>query len=221
MHAQGRLIRLRRSARIVQTSGDFSPTAATADAVEARWQALERELPRLHDGECLHVLSVSRDGHGGATVHVQRCRWRYAAVSDAEFDCGARPLGAKGFVRWRGGLIMGRRGMGVRRYPGMWEFAPGGVVHIGESPADPLRRELFEECGMQVKAEPQQIALCFDAVARSWEVILVAEVDPESDLAPNWEYQEIASINLDHAPAPLSPITEMVWALARSQLTPQ
>lgn len=216
-----RLIRLRRAARILVATGEFTPPGSIAGKIASRWQALGRELPALHDGDCLHVQSVSRDGHGGATIHVVRCAWRYAAVSEAEFDTGARPLGAKGIIRWRGGLIMGRRALGVRRYPGMWEFAPGGGVGVGESPGEALRRELLEECGLRPNAEPRQVALCFDPVARTWELLLVAEVAAECDLAPNWEYQEIASINLDQPPAPLSPITEMVWPVAQALWKPQ
>ncbi|TAL16223.1 (deoxy)nucleoside triphosphate pyrophosphohydrolase [bacterium] len=54
------------------------------------------------------------------------------------------------------GVIIRRRKILIaRRLPGgahggLWEF-PGGKVEEGESPADALRRELFEELGIAVR----------------------------------------------------------------------
>jgi 8-oxo-dGTP diphosphatase len=46
---------------------------------------------------------------------------------------------------------------------GMWSI-PGGLVEIGESVKDALRREVMEECGIEV--EPAELLDVVDAVSR-------------------------------------------------------
>ncbi len=49
-----------------------------------------------------------------------------------------------------GRMFLSLRGPDARNERGLWEF-PGGSVEFGERLADALRREIFEEYGMQIE----------------------------------------------------------------------
>ena len=49
----------------------------------------------------------------------------------------------------RGRLFLARRGTKAKNERGLWEF-PGGSVEFGETMADALRREMWEEFGIEI-----------------------------------------------------------------------
>lgn len=191
------------------------PQAASArlDEVEQRWEALQVANPAYFDGRLCHVLGVHRNGHGGATLHVVDCAYRFHAVQDQSFDLGVRPLGVKGITMRGGRVLLGRRSPQVNAYRGLWEFAPGGVVEPGHDPAQTVRMELREEAGMELAAEPNAIALMFDAVLWSWELIYRLAVATGEPMPTLSEYTELDWFDLDKLPAPLSPLAEQMIPL--------
>lgn len=74
----------------------MSTTPSLADEIERRWNSLRAKNPNYFDGRLYHVLGVHRNGHGGATLHVMECAYRYHAVQTPDFDLGQRALGVKG-----------------------------------------------------------------------------------------------------------------------------
>jgi 8-oxo-dGTP diphosphatase len=53
----------------------------------------------------------------------------------------------------RGRLFLARRGPLAKNERGRWEF-PGGGVEFGETLADALRREIYEEYGIEIEVGP-------------------------------------------------------------------
>lgn len=53
-------------------------------------------------------------------------------------------------------IIVGQRPSG-QSMPGVWEF-PGGKIESGESPEDALKRELYEELGIEAEIGPLALA---------------------------------------------------------------
>ena len=143
----GRRIMLRRPPVMHVAEGPFVPEHPRVAEVDERWAAFRERVPAAFDGRVMHVFGVHRNGHGGVVMHLVETAYRYYAVQAPDFDLGVRPLGANG-ITWRDGrVLMGRRAAWVAGYPGAWEFAPGGVVEPGESPARTVVRELREETG--------------------------------------------------------------------------
>jgi 8-oxo-dGTP pyrophosphatase MutT (NUDIX family) len=180
------------------------------DEVDRRWDALCKANPRYFDGRLYHVLGVSRNGHGGATIHVMDCAYRFQAVQNDKFDLGVRGLGVKGITLHDGRVLMGKRSQRVAAYRGMWEFAPGGVMDLGERPPEVVKRELFEETGYQCQGEPMEIAVIEDAVARCWEIVFRVNTSAQPVGEPSSEYDEIRWCDFDRFPEPLSEIARQM-----------
>ncbi|MCX5650194.1 MAG: NUDIX domain-containing protein, partial [Planctomycetota bacterium] len=162
-----RAIRLRRPPVLVRVDGRFVPQRVALDEVDAAWATLCARNPRYFDGAVLQVLGVSRNGHGGVQIHVQESSYRFVAVAALGIDCGARPIGVKGFVRDGDRVLMGRRSRSVASYPGAWEFVPGGTLEPGEAPEAAVARELSEEAQLEAASPPVAVAVLFDTTASS------------------------------------------------------
>lgn len=192
---------------------------STLAEVQWRWEALRRRNPHYYDGRVLHVLGVSRNGYGGAVIHVADCAYRYFAVQNEEFDLGVRPLGAKGLTQHEGKVLLGLRSATVGAYQGMWEFAPAGVVEPGRDPAEVVLAELSEETGLRAAAEPTPIAVLFDNVLQCWEIAfrIVPEADaalPGYQLSPATdEYDRLVWREPDDLPDGLSPAARLMIPL--------
>jgi ADP-ribose pyrophosphatase YjhB (NUDIX family) len=208
-----RLIRLRRPPVLSVQEGVFVPANADLDEIEQRWQSFRASHPAAFDGRICHVLGVHRNGHGGASIHVIDCAYRFHAVG---LDLGVRPLGVKGITMRDNRVLLGRRSSSVLHYPGEWEFAPGGVVEPGRSPAEALLSELREETGLSAAGDPTPVAVLFDPVARTWEIVFRveasgAEVQPHTN-----EYDELGWSEPRELPEPLSPVAKQMRFLLRS-----
>lgn len=57
-------------------------------------------------------------------------------------------VGVSAIVRSRGEILLVKRGANPGK--GKWS-APGGIVNIGEKIRDALRREILEECGIEIR----------------------------------------------------------------------
>lgn len=188
--------------------------------VDRRWEALCLRNPAFFDGRLLHVFAVTRNGHGGATVHAAECAYRFWAVgvdrgrspsadggqrrspaqadpTHAGLDTGVRPLGVKAIVACGERVLLGRRSDSVAAYPGWWEFAPGGAVVPGQEPREAIVAELGEETGVTLVAGDRVAAkaILFDDMVRTWEIVFEIRLetrDPAPLSSPTGEYSELA-----------------------------
>jgi len=209
-----RLIRLRRPANLSIVEEPFVPDDVSLDEIDRRWQAAQRDNPHLYDGQLLHVIGVHRNGYGGAVVHVAPCSYRFHAVQRNDFDLGVRALGVKGITQREGGahVLLGKRSPNVMYYPGLWEFAPGGVVEPHATPADTVRNELKEETGLSPAREPVALAIVYDEVIRCWELVFHLVAAGELNRA-KLEYEAIQWVKPGKLPRGLSPIAQQIQPL--------
>jgi 8-oxo-dGTP pyrophosphatase MutT (NUDIX family) len=213
-----RRIHLRRPPTLSVVDEPFVPDvdAARLDEVDQRWDALRAANDAYFDGRLYHVLGVHRNGHGGAVLHVADCAYRFYAVQSPDFELGVRPLGVKGITGHGGRVLMGRRAASVSAYAGRWEFAPGGGVEPGDPPsAQPARTllaELREETGRTARREPTPIAILFDDVLGTWEIVY--RIDATRDGVPaTAEYDELTWCAPGALPEDLTPIGRQMVAL--------
>lgn len=217
-----RTIHLRRPPRVVRSGERFVP-ATSLDRIDLRWRELVAENPRYHDGDILHVLNTVRDGHGGVTIHVVPTSYRFYAVQRPDpagrsIDCGVRPIGAKAITSVGEGFVMGRRSQDVAFYPGAWEFLPGGGLEVEDDGASCVLRELGEETGFEAASPPIAIALLYDPVALSWEIVhrLSARRRADGrDADHAWEHSDRRLVALGAWPEPLAEVARRMVSLIR------
>lgn len=213
-----RLIRLRRPPTIIAIDEPFVPQARDLGEIDRAWSGLCARNPAFFDGRLLHVIGVHRNGSGGATVHVAECAYRHYAVIGQGIETGVRPLGVKAFTTRRGAYLMGRRSRRVDGYPGSWEFAPGGGLEPGVAPETMIERELGEETGLRPSSPPIALALLFDPVMRTWEVVHRVHVADDAATVASDEYDELRWMRREEvpgsfAPGELSPIARTMLSL--------
>jgi 8-oxo-dGTP pyrophosphatase MutT (NUDIX family) len=212
MHSS-RLIHLRRPPVLSITREPFVPQRMSMEEVDRRWSTLRAGNPAYFDGRIWHVLGVSRNGHGGATIHVQECGYRFYAVQNEEVDIGTRVLGVKGFT-WRDDrVLLGLRASFVSCYPEMWEFAPGGAADVGIDPAHTIEDELREETGLTPTSEPVAIAVMYDPTARTWEIIFRIVANPGELHSAHREYTSFEWRPARDLPSNLTPIARNMTRL--------
>jgi 8-oxo-dGTP pyrophosphatase MutT (NUDIX family) len=218
-----RTILLRRPPEVRLLEGRFVPRV-DLDEVDRRWEALVAANPRYFDGSLVQVLGVRRNGHGGVTIHGMPVSYRFYAVQRTGLDTGVRALGAKALARHRGRYVMGRRSASVAFYPEEWEFLPGGGVEPGVTPAETVRREFREETGFRPVTPPRAVALLYDPMAFSWEVIHEVEVEPSEAPTEAWEHHDRVEAGPGEWPLPLCDIArrmaELVDPKARDATAP-
>ncbi|MBM4113603.1 MAG: NUDIX domain-containing protein [Phycisphaerae bacterium] len=217
-----RCIRLRRPAVLADAGGRFVPTTIPLDEIDDAWSRARERNPRLFDGPLWHVRGVSRNGHGGVTVHVVESSYRFHAVRALGVDTGIRPLGVKAIVMRGTRVLMGRRSAQVHSQAGRWEFVPGGTLPPGVEPEAQVARELAEECGWRCDATPRPIALLFDDLCHTWEIVHRASGRPEAaarrSAESGWEYDEIAELQPESiSKRTLSRAAELMTALLATE----
>ncbi len=187
------------------------------DEVDRRWDAVRDSNPSCFDGWAYNVLGVNRNGCGGAVLHIIECAYRFYAVQTEDFDLGVMGLGVKGITMRGRQALIGRRSRNVGVYPELWEFAPGGVVEPGKSPAEVIVSELSEETGLTTQSRPTPIAVMCDPTARTWELIYLLN-DPQGEAQSTPEYSEVRWCGRDELPDDLSPIARSMiplWPTSR------
>ena len=207
-----RCIHLRRPAVLHVQKGLFVPQGNVLDEVDRRWDALCDSNPAYFDGRAYNVLGVSRNGCGGAVLHIIECAYRFYAVQTEEFDLGVMGLGVKGFTMRGDRALMGRRSQKVGVYPDQWEFAPGGVVEPGKEPVDILADELRQETRLTTLSDPTPIAVVSDPTACTWELIYLIN-DPQGDAQPTPEYPQLRWCARNELPDDFSPIAQSMIPL--------
>lgn len=209
----GRVIHLRRPPTISIIDEPFVPRTVDLDEIDRRWQRVRQSTPAAFDGRLLHVFGVHRNGCGGAVIHAADGAYRFHAVQDDAFDLGVRPLGVKGITSRDGRVLLGRRAKSVLRCAGLWEFAPGGVVEPGRTPSEVVRAELAEETGLGALREPTAVAILYDTVVRSWEIVFQLSAGQTTDPPPTPEYDELRWCEPGAWPEDLSPIARQMTRL--------
>ncbi|HMN95993.1 MAG TPA: NUDIX domain-containing protein [Phycisphaerales bacterium] len=215
------IVHLRRPAVIRMVEEPFVPASSVIGRAERTWRRLRAENPACFDGRLLHVLGLSRNGHGGATIHAAECAYRWHAAALAGVPTGVRPLGVKGVLIADGAVLLGRRSAAVAGHPGCWEFAPGGGVPPGTPPELQLRRELCEETGIDgagASAVPR--ALFLDRSVLTWELVFTLRLPRRvAATAVDGEYEELRWTPIDALPSVtgdrVTPAASAIAALVR------
>lgn len=199
------------------------PEGVDLAEVDALWRTLVESNPRYHDGECLHVLGVIRNGHAGATIHLAPTSYRFHAVRRLGMDTGVRPLGVKGLCVVRDGatsrLLAGRRSASSGSYPGCWEYLPGGGVEPDADgrvdPIETVRREVREEIGVEHAAiDPVALAVLEDRTVGTWEIVHRIAIDDIPAAPPGWEHAAFATVTPETLPEPASDAARLMAVLA-------
>jgi 8-oxo-dGTP pyrophosphatase MutT (NUDIX family) len=206
------------SARSRSNDGQWNAAPELLDEIDRRWNVLRAANPAYFDGRICHVLGVHRNGHGGASLHVMDCAYRFFAVqarAGDEFDLGVRPLGVKGVIEREGRLLMGRRSQRVAMYANQWEFAPSGSVDFSSagSPQRVIVQELREETGLDCAGEPTAIAVLFDPILKCWEIVYRLEIAGDTRPRATDEYPDVAWFDRDALPERMSPIAVQIAGL--------
>ncbi len=211
-----RIIRLRRPPVFASVPERFVPTHVSLEEVDACWSALCARNEKYFDGGLVQVLGTSRNGHGGVSIHVQPCAYRFFAVQMHGLACGVRPLGVKAIVSAGASYLIGRRSRHVAAYPGTWEFVPGGGLENTEDVESELRREFEEEVGSALPAgvRPIAIALLDDPVTRTWDIIYRVQLEATCELKPSFEHDAMCFVNFDALRALTSPSPALTAMLA-------
>jgi 8-oxo-dGTP pyrophosphatase MutT (NUDIX family) len=212
-----RTIHLRRPATLSIQEGVFVPKGDSGilAEVDRRWDALCAANPKYSDGRLYHVLGVHRNGHGGCVLHVIDCAYRFLAVQNDGFDLGVRALGVKGVVERDGQYLVGLRAPHVMAYQNLWEFAPAGGVEPGQTPAQIILDELREETGLSARSDPVGIAVLFDPVLKSWELVYRLAISEQAPQHRSDEYSRLEWRSHDDVPDQLSPIAQQIRDLLK------
>mgnify|MGYP006422928225 FL=1 len=204
---------LKRPATIQLQDGLFVPEGANLDEVDRRWEKLCEQNPACFDGALLHVLGTQRNGCGGATLHVMECSYRFFAVQNSTYDLGVRSLGTKGITSFEELFLFGERSDAVLRHAGEWEFAPAGCVEPNRNPLDVIKKELSEETGLTLATPPLAVALLFDEIAMTWELVYRLYAT-SNKISGNAEYKQLKWLKKCEFPEVPSGITTMMLPYA-------
>ena len=109
----------------------------------------ERGSP-AHDGLATRLVGFEADGER-LRLELQPVRWALRLLDDASDSLTALCVVRSEDGRW----LAGRRAAWVSTWANRWALGAGGAVDLGESPADTLSRELYEEW----KLEPADLSV--------------------------------------------------------------
>ena len=125
----------------------YEPPAERAAAADAAITALKARDSPSHDGLSARLIGFEQTATG-LVMELQPVRWALRLVEgDASGSMASLLVTRDAQGRW----LAGRRARWLSSWPGRWALGAGGAVDVGETPADTLTRELWEE--WQVSAE--------------------------------------------------------------------
>ncbi len=90
------------------------------------------------------------------------------------------------------------------------------IVTLGVPGVDPARqvvKELEEEAGLAVRGAPIEIALLYDPVAFTWEIVHRIELADGATPELGWEYDEFRFVAPDALPEPLAAVARQMQGL--------
>lgn len=153
--------------------------------IESEWAEACVSNPRLFDGEILAVDAID-----APTGVVRASPERFAHVVCPPPGRSTTILSVTGVVEstldGEPCVLLARRGASTRSYPGMWELAPAGGVHVPKLPTTlglddilgTLRAELAEEVGVtKPLRNTRAVAFVADGAASSVDIVLRATLD--------------------------------------------
>lgn len=190
---------------------EVSGTLPLRDAsIERAWAEACATNPRLFDGEILAVDSID------APAGVVRARpERFAHVVCARPEQPTTILSVTGVIEstldGEPCVLLAQRGASTRSYPGMWEFAPAGGLHVPDSPSvldlqdvlRTLRAELAEEVGIRKPLRnARAAAIVSDRAASSADIVVRATIEgpaPALSIAGEhaWECSQACWVGTD------------------------
>ncbi len=191
------------------------PSAATSPELDARWDALAADNPRLFNGR---ILAFLRADLARARLRVQVDQYKRMAAQNHD-QPKLTQFGVTGVLtapddNARPCVLLGRRSDATHIHPGRWELAPSGGVDAPEPGTarmsimdirSQLERELAEETGVALDGHaPTPIALCHDPDAPSMDVIFRIELGAMPiGHKTTWEYDQLVWVPIDGLKAEL------------------
>jgi len=119
----------------------FEAPADHVQAADAAIRELQERGSPSHDGLAGRLCDF-RQVDGSLEMELQPLRWALRLVpEDASESMAALCVTRSADGRW----LAGRRAPWVASWAGRWALGAGGAVDLGESPAETLARELYEE----------------------------------------------------------------------------
>ncbi len=114
-------------------------------------------------------------------------------------------------INAEGKVFLAKRGSKAKNERGTWEF-PGGGVEFGETMADCIKREIFEEYGIKIELKDQLKALdhLIPDEKQHWvAVTFIAKIiKGKPKIKESEKCSEIGWFGIDELPQPLSLITQ-------------
>ena len=119
---------------------EFVPGEEAAAAADAAIAELRDRGSPSHDGLSARLADYDTED-GRLELELQPMRWSLRLGEDASHALASLCVTRAADGRW----LAGRRAPWVASWAGRWALGAGGAVEVGENPADPLARELYEE----------------------------------------------------------------------------
>lgn len=122
----------------------------------------------------------------------------------------------------KGELFLAKRGPKANNERGMWEF-PGGGIEFGETMADCIKREIFEEYGIKIELTNQLEALdhLIPDEKQHWVAVtyLAKIVKGSPKIMEVGKCDEIGWFEIDKLPQPMSIVSTASLNLLKKHLS--
>lgn len=208
--------------RVIVSGAQPAISAAEREQTDRAWSAMCAGNPRLYSGPLLAVVSIDFER---GVYYCRRDKFKRLAVQPS-VRTGVRLLSVTGVLTacdavGRRHVLLGRRGVQTRVYPGMWELGPAGGVppphpHAGrdglgeEDLVAQLLEEGEEELGVRLERARVRPAclIARDQIAQSDDVTFEIVHDEPGSMerlgeamhaggAHAWEYSQTLWVPLD------------------------
>jgi mutator protein MutT len=124
-------------------------------------------------------------------------------------------------INVKGELFLAKRGPKAKNERGTWEF-PGGGVEFGETMADCIKREIYEEYGIRIELSDQLEAIdhLIPDEQQHWVAItfIAKIVKGKPKIMENEKCSEIGWFKINELPKPLSIVSSASLDLLKKHL---